>query len=360
MTEPDDESPVAPQASPAEDPTENSATAPRQRRRDRAADPVDKMMSTVEAAVATEVPRPSAMPDPIRYRPRYEFVDHRGSGFDDPTLIAGRPRSSWVHIPALMLAFGADIGAFSQVIALVMRDQPEALVYLVVAGFSAVVLYLAHVAGTMLRDRKAGLAWVRGVVAWVCLLVWAGLGAIAFYIRLVTPPSAGAPSVQFDDASSVTTSSSEPHSQATLAVVFAALYVATGLVAAVGAYLTHNPLRGAYSATQRAHRRATRRAARTVEKAFLASADRLTQMSRFASMLTVLGEEAERRREQGEELKQHARVVMATATQDPAVTDAVFDPDRRPYSAMPDGNGWDPAPQPPPDDHSREQPGRKD
>ena len=76
------------------------------------------------------------------------------AGFRDGTLLAGRPRSTYLHVLALLLAAGADMGAFVQVVELVLPDQ-DWLDWLVVSGLTAVVLYLAHMIGVMLREARA-------------------------------------------------------------------------------------------------------------------------------------------------------------------------------------------------------------
>ena len=47
------------------------------------------------------------------------------TGFRDPSLLGGRPRVTYLHLLALVLAAGADIGAFVQVVELVLtRVRP--------------------------------------------------------------------------------------------------------------------------------------------------------------------------------------------------------------------------------------------
>ena len=56
------------------------------------------------------------------------------------------------------------------------------------------------------------------------------------------------------------------------AAIFLGLYVATGIVAAVGAYFTHNPYRGRYAAAAREYRKASERASASIHQFGLARA----------------------------------------------------------------------------------------
>ena len=122
-------------------------------------------------------------------------------GFRDGALLAGRPRTAYLHALALLLAAGADIGAFVQIVELVMPQQQDWVIWLVVSGLTSVVLYIAHTIGVILRELKAGqsgtaglagriAAWLgRRVALFVCIIVWLALGLMAFWVRMtVTLP----------------------------------------------------------------------------------------------------------------------------------------------------------------------------
>src|SRR6202142_2741693 len=118
------------------------------------------------------------------------------TGFRDPSLLGGRPRATYLHLLALVLAAGADIGAFVQVVELVLTTQSGWTIYLVVTGLTAVVLYIAHMTGVMLRDARAkptgtGLqTWLgRRVAAGISLVVWGALGYLAWWVRTTVPLS---------------------------------------------------------------------------------------------------------------------------------------------------------------------------
>ena len=68
-------------------------------------------------------------------RPRVRRYTAWGDlGHTDPTMLAGRPRIAYLHVLALALAAGADIGAFYQVVQLVMCTADAQLVLAVVLG----------------------------------------------------------------------------------------------------------------------------------------------------------------------------------------------------------------------------------
>ena len=94
------------------------------------------------------------------------------TGFRDGTLLGGRPRSAYLHALALLLAAGADIGAFTQVVEMVMTTSSGLTVFLVVAGLTAVVLYIAHMIGAMLRNATATRPSAKTAVACGCGAGW--------------------------------------------------------------------------------------------------------------------------------------------------------------------------------------------
>lgn len=277
-----------------------------------------------EPRAATESP-PAAADEPIPPKPPAD-----GPGYADATLTAGRPRSHLLHVGALLLAAGADIGAFHQVISRVL-DANDALVALVVAGFTALVVYLGHVIGVLLRNGRARLRTTSTSAVAVCLLVLAALGGLAFLVRLnVHVPQAGTRTYSAGAAAAPAVVT-DPNRDLYAALVFLGLFVATATVAAVGAYLTHNPYRESYATAVRAYRRwaavvAVEHATHLVEVHRAAEA----QEARAASDRIA---EAQKRRilAIAEGFKHRARVRLLAAARDPAVSDAWTDEDARPY-----------------------------
>ncbi|GAA3459471.1 hypothetical protein ACFFSW_21560 [Saccharothrix longispora] len=259
--------------------------------------------------------------------------DIRDEGFEDPTLLAGRPRSFYLHLLALALGAGADIGAFVQVVELLMRGQSTAIAVLLVVGLTAVVLYLAHTAGVLLRERKAGTTWVRWIGATCCLLVWAAVGFLAAWARLITPrPRTG--SVKLDFNAPASASATAPVSFAN-ASTFLALYIASGIAACLGAYLWHNRAHSGFSAAVRRYDRASKRAGRSARAQARATATWHEQVKARDAAVAILAEAEQARTALGEDLKLYAKVLLSAQAKDPAFTDAVLAPDQRPYPYNP-------------------------
>ncbi len=189
---------------------------------------------------------------------RGELPSWGGPDYRDPALIAGRPRSSYLYVMVLLLAAGADIGAFFQIVELVLAQDPLILVYVVALGFTATALSLAHKGGALSRDHMAGAAWAGTVMPCLCVTAWLLLGIAAFYVRLTLLGSSFSGSLSLSVGPSQTGPSSPPAFQA--AIVFLALYLATGLVAWMGAYLSRNPLLESYKLASRAFLEARSRA----------------------------------------------------------------------------------------------------
>lgn len=264
------------------------------------------------------------------------------TGFRDPSLLGGRPRSTYLHLLALALAAGADIGAFVQVVELVLTTQSDWTIYLVVAGLTAVVLYIAHMTGAMLRGAGAKptgtgnwatrlRTWLgRRVAAGICMVAWGGLGFLAWWVRTTVPLSQTSQfSVGAIGTGSATTTQDQYTHQS--AFLFLGLYIATGIVAALGAYFTHNPYRGRYVAALRGYRKATERAAATANQLGRAEASCQRQLTELRNAADALAGAQAQDLAFTEKLKQSVRLQIATMAKDPAVTDAIFDKDHDPY-----------------------------
>jgi hypothetical protein len=221
----------------------------------------------------------------------------------------------------------ADFGAFNQVVQLVMRTQAAWLVYLVVGGFTAAALYLAHVVGMTVRDLVAGVRSARWWLPAAGFAGWCALGAGSAYVRAtVAPVTVAAAGPLRVGGGSPAAPPAEPTSPNML--LFLGLFIGTGLVAALGAYVTHNPLRETYGRVVARHgvlyeQLAASEAA--VEKAVMSRADQYRLRDEATA---VRDRERHRRIETAHDFKQYARVLIAKHHQDPAFTDALFDPER--------------------------------
>jgi hypothetical protein len=261
-------------------------------------------------------------------------------GFRDGTLLAGRPASTFVHILALVLAAGADIGAFTQTVQLVL-PQSGWVALMVVFGLTAVVLYLAHSVGVILRDAKAASRYPgthgngrrrptgRRLAATCCTVIWLGVGGLAFWVRytvplVVPPPVGGCGGVIGAGPGGGCSNGTTSQHPLQAAAIFFGLYLATGAVAAVGAYITHNPYRGGYMSAIQAYRKASEHAAASMHRFGLARAACLNQAKEIEVSDQVLADAQARNKDFTGKLKQIALIEIASLLKDPAVTDAYF------------------------------------
>ncbi|NKZ05270.1 hypothetical protein [Actinomadura latina] len=262
-----------------------------------------------------------------------------GADHADPVLLAGRPSTIYIYAVALLLAVIADFTAFYQVLELVMADLYEVLVFLMVAGFTGVVLALAHFAGQLFRDRRAGDASASSLVTHACLiLAWLALGALAFWVRYNTDAHADAgASSGLSVSGTPSPSPAGSGGQSTLqgAAIFAGLYLGTGLVAMVGGYLTHNPLRDGFVRALRHHRAATETHAIASRRHEIAAAISEFRTAEIEAAERVVEESIRAHLALAEELKQVARLEITRRLQDVSATDNVFTDDARPYTYRP-------------------------
>jgi hypothetical protein len=273
-------------------------------------------------------------------------------GFRDATLLGGRPLGTYLHVLALLLAAGADIGAFAQVVELVLTQVSDLMTYIVVAGLTAVVLYIAHMTGVLFREARARRpgpggrrGWPRSragtwLTAVICMLAWGALGYLAYYVRTTVAPI-GTAQVGGGSGGGVIgggaigggtpAGGTVPQYTHQSAFLFLGLYAATGIVAALGAYFSHNPYRGRYVAAMRAYRKAAERAAATANQLGRGEAGYQRQRAELENSDRILAEARELDKAFTEQLKQSVRLQIATMARDPAVTDALFDEDHKPY-----------------------------
>jgi hypothetical protein len=276
-------------------------------------------------------------------------------GFRDGALLAGRPRGAFLHGLVLLLAAGADLGAFVQVVELVL-PQRDWVVWLVISGLTAVVLYIAHLIGVLLREAHAGIRSSYGLTshlgallgrrlaAFICIVIWLALGLMAFWVRLTVPlvesvqlgGGGGIGSGGIGSGAATSGGTTTPSHSLQGAAIFLGLYLATGVVAAVGGYTTHNPYRGRYAAAVRAYRKASERAAASEYQFGLALAFYEHQRREIEAAEQILAKAQQQNRALTEELKQTVRIRIAGMARDPAVTDAIFQQDHDPYWQPPD------------------------
>ncbi|MEU1604883.1 hypothetical protein [Micromonospora matsumotoense] len=274
-----------------------------------------------------------------------------GGRYVDTALFTGRPGTmlgGLAEKAVLVLAAGADVAAFYNALSGGLNDQPY-LLYMLVAGFTAVALLLAHGCGRIYRDLDQRAPGARSLALYVCLAGWALLGIAAFVSRLLLA----------DEDSGATFGGSGGGGEGSrtaqmLALLFLALYFGTGAAAAVIAYWNHNSPAHAYHRSSRRLARARKLAERRVEAHEKLVSQHRQRYHEWARTEAAHAAARAKRLALAEELKQLARQRMAAAGQDPATTDGLFAPDRYPDPVpspyrdhRPDGSGPARNPEPP-------------
>ncbi len=251
----------------------------------------------------------------------------RGTVHGDLSQMAEPRRlNGLMYYGVLLVAAGIDIATFYQVLALVMKNVPDEVVWIGVVGFTVTALSLAHTMGVRIRDRvdNGGRA-LSSSSAWLLFVVWMFVGGTAFIVRLTAaPPSATGGTTIVEDGEQVIAPVLNSDNPLLAALLFLALYLATGTVAAIAGYLRHNTAARQYSVTLRTRASAAKVAASSAADLAL------------ARQTMVALEEERRRRAEGwlkaqeewqaiaRRLKQEARLRLASAAQNPSTTDAYF------------------------------------
>ncbi|WP_212988543.1 hypothetical protein [Actinoplanes auranticolor] len=227
---------------------------------------------------------------------------------------------------ALLMAAAADAAAFSAVVSLIMAKHQWWEIWLIVLGLTVIALMLAHFAGRMARDDAAAHGRVRWPVVLVCGIPWLALGAAAVWVRMRNAPSTGD---LLDDSASASTD------MFSNALLFLVLYIASGMVAGVGEFLTRNPLRSSYRNLMKAYRKAQQKLAKTQPPFERAMFVREIHRASFEEDDEVLLNAKLDRLAFGEELKQYAQITIAAHLQDPSATDGMTEGDWRPMRRPP-------------------------
>ncbi|MBB5083311.1 hypothetical protein [Nonomuraea endophytica] len=259
-------------------------------------------------------------------RERLAGQDPARPGFADPPLLAGRSPATFLHVVALVMAAGADAAAFWQVMQILLADLPPVAGALIVAGLTTTALYLSHQIGVQAREAGAG---TKRRIRWVvlCFLVWLVLGVGAAALRYFFGDAGAPPAIVIGGPAAT------PDLPAALGMagVFLALYLATGLVAALGGYLTTHPARSAYARAMRNLRTVTEAAAASSARLSRAQSERMQYAEELREARQRHLAEMGTRAALAEELKQMVRVHHAAYHQDPSATDAMFQSDHRPH-----------------------------
>jgi len=263
----------------------------------------------------------------------------RPRSYRDATLMINRSREDYLSLVIILLAIGGDIAAFYVVLARVFRGAPL-LIVLGTVGFAAAAVGLAHLVGQGLARRRCGDPRASVTLTVLAAVTWLVLGVSAFYTRLMTPSStssggfgSGSGGGGFGSGGSggfgsggggFGGSSSAVELTALLpALLFGALFLASGIAAMVATFLSFNPIAGALRRAERRMRDATES-----ERASRAELERAREALRQ--------QENEREREDQRwraarqqvvaemlELQNYARTLMASKKGNPSVTDGL-------------------------------------
>jgi len=241
----------------------------------------------------------------------------------DPSLLAGRSGASLFYLVAIVLAAVADFTAFYQVMERVLRNLSNQWLIVLVIGFTAMALTLAHYLGVFLRDRQAGARWHHPVLLPMCAVLWVALGLMAFWVRWkVSGDSSGSALPSADGTLTVP----QANFQSTLpgAAMFAAFYFATGAAAIIGSYLSHNPLHRAFRRTVRAHEAAIKKQAAGARDLADAEAERDAFDYQEQAAEQVRDSTIDELNELADELKGLARTQLIKRLKDLSVADTIL------------------------------------
>lgn len=286
---------------------------------------------------ATEPEEPAADGDTLRLKHHTEAptvrAPARNDAMVDKIVLAGRSRTTWFYVVALVAALTADVVAFYQIMKLAIPENSESFHVMITTAISFVVVILAHKVGMSIRHRAEQGRRGPGGLALAYAAAWLAIGAIAVYIRLTVEPLGSAPSAISTGGFSPTESPTAPAESLssgpteimiTNAILFATLYVGAGIIAASGAFALHDSSHARYNRVKHAYEKACLEAE--------ADAERLSRIrQRHAHLLElkakseiIAAEERVRLALVGDELQNFARHKIAEILKDPAMTDALF------------------------------------
>lgn len=281
-------------------------------------------------------------------RPRRAPAAPIPRSYRDSTMLINRSREDFLALGIIILAIGGDIAAFYVVLARVFRGSTF-LIVIGTIGFAAAAVGLAHLVGQGLARRRCADPRASTTLTLAAFVVWVLLGVASFVTRLLTPSTTssdpfgsssggfgsssggfgagsgfGSSSGGFGSGGGFGSSSSGIDLSAALpAILFGALFLASGVAAMVATFVSFNPVAGAL-----------RRAERRLEEA--TAAERRSRAELERSREALRQQENERDREEQRwaaarqqvaaemlELQNYARNLMASRKQNPSVTDGL-------------------------------------
>lgn len=249
--------------------------------------------------------------------------------YRDSTMLINRSREDSLALLIILLAIGADIAAFYVVLARVFRGS-TLLIVIGTLGFAAAAVGLAHLAGQGMARRRCGDPRASRLLTAAAFGAWLVLGVAAFVTPLLTPSTSSSTSFSSGSGGFGGTSGGFGGTSGGLelsavlpAILFGALFIASGVAAMVATFVSFNPVAGALRRAEKRMRHAT-----DAERASRAELERAREAMRQ--------QENERDREEQRwqaarqqvaaemlELQNYARNLMASRKQNPSMTDGL-------------------------------------
>ncbi len=261
----------------------------------------------------------------------------------------------------LLVAAVGDAVNFKSALGEVSAALSDKQVWSAVVALTIATVGLMHFAGVSARKgRLAGLHWVRLLPVAVLGVLWLALGVCTALLRLAVPEGGGDVLAALTETATVpaATGSGPLSEQYAVTLLMFALFLATGGLAAWAAYNGHDPVertgvrRVVAAVSARLAARARRRTLRALETAeHLAHEQLLLHAAAHTDAVerrAQLDREVDRCEERHqsdlqandawvEELRDHARLRLATVLGDPATTTALTAPHLPRRTAAPSG-----------------------
>ena len=281
-------------------------------------------------------------------RPHRAVVSPAARSYRDSTMLIHRSRDEYLALVIIILAIGADIAAFYVVLARVFRGS-TLLIVIGTVGFAAAAVGLAHFTGQGLARRRCGDPRSSTALTAAALVTWMLLGAASFVTRLLTPSTSSSTGFSSGSSSGGFGGSSGGFGGSTggfgggssggfggsggasglelsavlPALLFGALFLASGVAAMMATFVSYNPVAGAL-----------RRAEKRMHEATDAERGSRAELERSREAMRQQENERDREEQRWQaarqqvaaemlELQNYARGLMAARKQNPSMTDGL-------------------------------------
>jgi hypothetical protein len=232
------------------------------------------------------------------------------------------PESSWwrgLSRLLLLLATVGDLVSFYTVVAGMMPSAQSSIVWVLTVAFASAAVGVMHVIGRTTRNLREGVGGLGRVALAVMSVSWLALGVAAFWVRTQVTPSTGSAGTVFGGDPSVGAASASAD-QLLAALILAALYVGSGILAFWIGFSDHHPRMGSYLSLrerldeQREEYAAAQQQAQESEQRAQQARDDVGRLEQQAAVQRTLVDA------EIAELKELARIHVAGLLGDPATT----------------------------------------